>query len=52
MEGKLIIKYGDPPGEIGEIIVTTVNGCFRRDDPNYEEFYGGCIPPDVNCEQD
>ncbi len=48
--GILKIKFGDPPGEIEEVYTTTVNGCFRRNDPHYFRFFD-CTPPDIPCEE-
>ena len=51
IESKLIIIYGEPPSEVEEIITTNTNGCFIKNDPYYFEFFSGCIPPDIPCEE-
>lgn len=49
MTGKIVVVYGNPV-IFDEEVITTVNGCFRKFDPHYEEVFQGCIPPNVACE--
>jgi hypothetical protein len=49
MTGKIVVLHGNQI-IVDEKVVTTVNGCFRMNDPYYEEYFSGCIPPDVVCE--
>ncbi len=48
IETKLVVIYGDPPGEIQENIITKTWGCFTKNDPYYYNKFG-CIPPDRPC---
>ncbi len=50
MIGTLVVIHGHEGALIDEDVVTTVGGCFTRNDPHYVEVFQGCIPPDVICE--
>jgi hypothetical protein len=50
IEATIVVVYGPNQHIVDEEVITTVNGCFTKNDPNYIEIYPGCIPPDEGCE--
>jgi hypothetical protein len=50
IKGLITVVHGPDNLVVDEEVITTVNGCFTMRDPNYFEYYQGCILPDVGCE--
>jgi hypothetical protein len=51
IEGVLMIVHGPSENIEVEDHVSTVSGCFRGSDPNYNHFFAICpYPPEVPCE--